>query len=115
MQEMTTDGFVLCVGDLIGLQRIDGCRSQPVQARTKQARMVEKRKQQWRESEANRWGKEQAGGEGGWAGKRRNRVALGVGIGGPGIGGRSGLLATSKANFPDGWTLNPGPQTRNPM
>ena len=33
-----------------GLQRIDGCRSQPVQARTK-ARMAEKRKQQWRESE----------------------------------------------------------------
>ena len=51
-----------------GLQRIDGCRSQPLQAR-KKARMAERRKQQWRESEANGWGKGvRRGGRDGWGG-----------------------------------------------
>ena len=51
----------LCfVSRTLGLQRIDGCRSQPVQ--TRKARMAEKRKQQWRESEANGCGKERGRG-----------------------------------------------------
>ena len=56
----------LCfVSRTLGLQRIDGCRSQPSQAR-KSKNGGTAGKQQRRGNEANGWGKEQVGGEGGW-------------------------------------------------
>ena len=60
------------------MQRIDGCRSQPAQARKKKA---EKRMQQWRESEQTGGGRNRRGWAGrGWGGmeeKERSRVAVG--------------------------------------
>ena len=68
---MKTNVPVLCVEDLnIGLQRIDGCRSQPVQAR--------KIKQEWRKSGSNNGGKAKRTGRG-----RNRRAGKGVGGGGP--------------------------------
>ena len=73
-QEMKTNGPVLCVEDL-RLAGIGGCRSQPVHAK-----MAEKRRQQWRENEAN-------GGE--WGGRRKEQAGGKKGLGG---GGREGAL-----------------------
>ena len=70
---------MLCVEDI----RLAAHRRLPLSASSskKTTRMVEKRQQQWRESEANGWGKEQAGGEGGGRegpGARFHRNTLGL-------------------------------------
>ena len=64
----------LCfVSRTLGLRNIDGCRSQPVQARKKSRNG----------GEANGWGKEQAG-RVGWAGGPSRAGAGRMGAGGPG-------------------------------
>ena len=70
----------LCfVSRTLGLRNIDGCRSQPVQARKKSRNG----------GEANGWGKEQAG-RVGWAGGAEPRRRWADGSGGAGAEGRGG-------------------------
>ena len=77
---MKTNGAVLCVEDL----RLAANRWLPLSASAskKKDKNGGKAEQQWRESEANGWGKEQ-GGEVGWAGGTGD----GAGEEGPGSGG----------------------------